>query len=638
MLSGFASLALSFFAGLTPVFGQSKSIPCDGECRRIFLLRAEEQRISTLRQWKLLLHFPEKAGPFSQSAVLGGSFFLHPEGAKSPHKELIQTLESFLSEDPEIREKTQCHFLARRAFLFQELQVPNELKAPCLDRQKWKAQLNAKQLTLIFASSYLQSPSSAFGHTLLRFDNPDVKNPLLQYAINFAADVRLGGPDGVDPLSYAAGGLFGAFQGSFSMLPYHQKILEYSHLEGRDMWEFTTVFTESEIDMMLDHLWELQGSSFDYYFLKQNCSYQLLKLMEIVRPSLHLADRFHDVAIPLDTIKILSQNHLFASQTYRPSKRKILTDFYTQMGETEPAIQIIHDFTAENDSWKKKIQELNLSQLEFLSLYASLEGQRTSALFLEANMVLAKKRITNSDADKIFLNTSQVEQNLIQSPPRPPQDSHDSSQLLIGNATWSQNSEPFLEFRHAMHDVFSRANPYPEGSHLELASFRASRNPNHTSWDIDKLLLLKIVSVQPWMSYQKPWSWMSHMGFDHEEPFMEGGLGIHLNSDFSSHKYIDAHLTFLAVPTLRQFGSKWAAGGGGLVTALISWNDKLKIFGTTQKTWYLSGPTEKDQTRHQMEYGTSIFLSRNFELRLSQFDDWKKDQEFRAALMWNLIL
>ena len=37
---------------------------------------------------------------------------------------------------------------------------------------------------------------------------------------------------------------------------------------------------------MLKHLWELQGIAFDYYYFDENCSWQLLGLLEVARPSL----------------------------------------------------------------------------------------------------------------------------------------------------------------------------------------------------------------------------------------------------------------------------------------------------------------------------------------------------------------
>ena len=50
------------------------------------------------------------------------------------------------------------------------------------------------------------------------------------------------------------------------MLPYYEKIKEYSNLENRDIWEYSLEFTPDEVERMLLHLWELKDIYTDYYF------------------------------------------------------------------------------------------------------------------------------------------------------------------------------------------------------------------------------------------------------------------------------------------------------------------------------------------------------------------------------------
>ncbi|MEX0698773.1 MAG: heavy metal translocating P-type ATPase, partial [Acidimicrobiia bacterium] len=60
----------------------------------------------------------------------------------------------------------------------------------CKRFREWRAALNAKGLTLVFASAYINNPSSMYGHTLLRVDarDQDERTRLLAYTINFAAN------------------------------------------------------------------------------------------------------------------------------------------------------------------------------------------------------------------------------------------------------------------------------------------------------------------------------------------------------------------------------------------------------------------------------------------------------------------
>ena len=61
--------------------------------------------------------------------------------------------------------------------------------------------------------------------------------------------------------------------------------------------------TPTEIDLLLAHLWELRGVEFDYYFFDENCSYQLLALLDAARPDLDLQEQFRGWVIPADTVR-----------------------------------------------------------------------------------------------------------------------------------------------------------------------------------------------------------------------------------------------------------------------------------------------------------------------------------------------
>ena len=118
----------------------------------------------------------------------------------------------------------------------------------------WRAAVDAKQLTLVFASAYLNNPGSMYGHTLLRVDaaDQDERTRLLAYTISFAADTNE-----TNGLVFAVKGLLGGYAGVYSMLPYYVKVREYGDLENRDLWEYELDFSAEEIERVLRHAWEL---------------------------------------------------------------------------------------------------------------------------------------------------------------------------------------------------------------------------------------------------------------------------------------------------------------------------------------------------------------------------------------------
>ena len=172
---------------------------------------------------------------------------------------------------------------------------------------------------LVFPAAYLNSPSSMFGHTLLRIDQADVTSnntALLSYALNFGAYI-----EGMDnSILYAWKGLMGGYPGLFALVPYREKLAEYSRLENRDLWEYKLNLTPEETGRMVEHVWELKQVRFDYYFFDENCSFRLLELMEIARPGIELTEQFPLTAIPTDTVRAVKNAGLIERIDYRPSR------------------------------------------------------------------------------------------------------------------------------------------------------------------------------------------------------------------------------------------------------------------------------------------------------------------------------
>ncbi len=63
----------------------------------------------------------------------------------------------------------------------------------CGEYDNWYRDINPHSAVLVFPAAYLNSPSSMFGHTLLRIDQADVTSnntALLSYALNFGAYIE----------------------------------------------------------------------------------------------------------------------------------------------------------------------------------------------------------------------------------------------------------------------------------------------------------------------------------------------------------------------------------------------------------------------------------------------------------------
>ena len=66
--------------------------------------------------------------------------------------------------------------------------------------------------------------------------------PLTARTVHFAADYR-----GEQGAFFALKGLTGYYRGYFALLPYYEKVTQYSDIENRDIWEYELAFEPEQI-------------------------------------------------------------------------------------------------------------------------------------------------------------------------------------------------------------------------------------------------------------------------------------------------------------------------------------------------------------------------------------------------------
>jgi len=272
------------------------------------------------------MHYsPKPIGNGVVSLVDDVHFFLSDQGKVSPQAELEATLEQFFIALADDNKAIACKFPARLTWLARALDIKKAVlpEYQCTYLHNWLDKLGADGLTLVFPVSVLNSPASMFGHTFLRFDRNNEKRPnLLAWTVNYAAHTK-----GAEGLSFALKGLLGGYPGRFSLAPYHVRVKAYSDIENRDMWEYELNYSQAEINALLLHLWELLPVYFDYYFIDENCSYQLLALLNVARPELELTQPFYLDATPAETVRAITNTPgLLKNIHYRPSLRQVISE------------------------------------------------------------------------------------------------------------------------------------------------------------------------------------------------------------------------------------------------------------------------------------------------------------------------
>lgn len=455
--------------------------------------------------WLALGHYQRDRLGGWRSHVDDNEFFLAERGERDPTAELATTLTALYQEPALADRHPQCRFPARTRWLRARLGLDDLPQPQCREYADWYADIAPHGTVLVFPAAYLNSPSSMFGHTLLRIDPAGIDTQgsvLLSYALNFGAYIE--GSD--NSILYAWKGLMGGYPGLFALLPYREKLAEYSRLENRDLWEYRLNLSAEETRRMIEHVWELRQIQFDYYFFDENCSYRLLELLEIARPGLELTDQFPLTAIPADTVRAVAQAGLIERVDYRPSREKELLE------RTGPLSRVERD-------WTRRLAED--STLLASPSFQALPTERR-ALIQDATYRLIRYRKSGEARDEASARDSyRLLQEINRNPPprlageRPmqPENGHPSRTWQLGLGQREQHSFAEYGLRMAYHDLQDNFDGFPLGAQIEIAQLKLRQyEGNH--WQLQRLDLANIRSLTPRSALLSPWSWQVGGGLE----------------------------------------------------------------------------------------------------------------------------
>jgi len=488
-------------------------------CVPAFALDANRQSVdvSALAQsnsWRALLHIPR--GENKHSYIDDPRFFLAKDGPSNRTAELVATLAAF-AQDPE---STACRFPARYQWLQQEGVLPPALLAHCDEYRQWRAQTDINRVVLVLAASYLNSPSSMYGHTFLRLDPAGERSEsaFLSYALNFAANI----PAGENGLLYAYRGILGGYPGLFSMQPYYEKIQEYSRLENRDMWAYPLRLSAEQIDTLLAHTWELREINFDYYYFDENCSFRLLELLEVALPDVDLTSRFTRAAMPVDTVRAVIDAGLAEEPEYRASKRVelelLLADFNGEQRRLINALATRDDALASADFVRYadlERQAMAMAAYRYLR-YSDNRAQRSSAGAARSLALLREVQ-----------GHGRIEWPQALSPAQPDQ-GHPTSLFALNVGSRDDRQYSTAEWRISYHDALDSAVGYPAGASLSMGRlevrWQEGGNADDSNIQLQRFDPVAIRSLAPRNGFFSPLSWQVDAGLERLDDAPEQSL------------------------------------------------------------------------------------------------------------------
>jgi hypothetical protein len=481
------------------------------------LERVDRDALHEDPQWLALVHYEKNrfsAGVYSPAITPG--FFLSPSGDRDPRAEMHATLSSFFEPTAveEGEEHPQCAFIARRRWLERKLGALARALPPreCSEYEQWRMALDAKGLSLIFPEGFMNNPASIFGHTLLRVDasREGGNDEILGYAIDFTADT--GDDSGIVYLSKGVAGFYPAF---FNLRPYYQQLKRYADWENRDIWEYRLAVDQEQVDFLLMHLWELKDVEFPYYFFTKNCSYELLRLLEIGVANVDASAHFPGPVLPVDTVRVVADQPQFVTSTrYRASPETKLRAALTSLSrEDRRRVQAIADgqLSPRDGSLEEippprraRILDLAYAQLRYDYLAGNVSDEDSRGL--SRRILIARSRVTD------LAPSESAEATDVEVPTVRPDQGHDTSLVALSGGWRDDESFIDFQFRPALHGILENSGGYPEFMEVRILDTRLRVYPESGRVRLQELTLFDTVSLSPRSHAFKPWAWSTGTG------------------------------------------------------------------------------------------------------------------------------
>ena len=559
---------------------------------------AHSLKLSQSRYWHLLMH-----APHNESEIDDDTFFLVPDGKSNLSSELETTIKHLNEDINRSNGSVFCRFPARRTWLESELNTTFG-DGECTEYEALLEKMDPQKVTLVFPSAHINSPASMFGHTFLRIDS-SMESKLMSYAINYAAQT-----DETNGMSFAYKGLFGGYSGFYSMLPYYEKLKEYRDSESRDVWEYDLNLTHDEVMAMVRHIWELQGIQSWYYFLDENCSYNMLWLAEVARESIHLRDHFTYYVSPPETVRAFEEEGLVGEKHYRPSKRTKLLAYekqLTPLAITTTKSLASGDHLSPDDNISVQQKQYSLEAAAELVEYDYIQGKLPKDAYALRYHELLRQRASLGQGEALVIDSKSN-----------PDTAHHAARFELAKG-WYANRSPYLiGWRPAFHDLSEDDTGQLSGAQIEFLDTLIGIENGRVS--LERLTILSLASITPVSQFFKPFSWRMKAGLDRE--YGEDQLGfvtrIGAGSAIGNEKWYGYLLT---EPEVRV-GFKSDIGIGLSAGGAINWGNRMKTRIEMGEIVYVDAPHRIHGTlSHQWQVNPSMSFFGNFELNHQRIND-----------------
>lgn len=568
-----------------------------------------------ISHWMQLMQY-QKLGAGYQSKIKASKFFISTTGPTDPNSELKATIDLFQKELPAGSLHPQCVFPAR----YQILRKFLTLAAPvfCQDYADWKNKYQLSYASLFYAGPYMSSPSSVFGHSFLLLGSSKLEE-FSQITFNYAADI----PDEVGAIDYAYKGLTGRFPGVISILPYYQRLYQYTDMENRDLWEYRLNLNATQVNLLADYIWEIRNQvQFDYYFLDENCASILLWILKAIKPEIDIETSNSIYISPNEVTQVIVRENLVQSVVYHPSLLKRLNSKINFMTSSEKM-----QFRKMLDTNTVSSDENNPVLLEAVMDHLNIQRHRMSGELpanlkpLEHVVLLQRSKIQKAPA----------EFNVNESPLKP-HTSHPPMRLQAGVAFRSGIASATFSLRPGVHDLLDYDGGYLPNSSIKILEFEIQAIDNK-KLRLQNLTLLNLTNFQSVNFYQKPFSWsvdiqlkQNDFNFENDQIIGEAKVAVGVAIAVNSKDLLFYSVVSFAARTnqARPLGDFDLGPQVGFIYSL----GKFKIDTYAAYLWQYSGQQEPVFTKLNSEVSYRLNQKWSLYSGYSLFRDLKQNFKF----------
>ncbi|WP_198295384.1 DUF4105 domain-containing protein [Bacteriovorax sp. DB6_IX] len=473
--------------------------------------------------WLRLLYY-EKSGDTYENKASHDFFFVSKEGRRNPHAEIEASLEAIEKEllVGKLKKPFQCAFPARFDYLKKRFKLLNKEEIHCPEFDEWKNEINAQEVFLVYASSYVSNPASMFGHSFLRLSQGgrERSDALLDYSVGFMAIT--------DPrdssLMYSIKGITGQYLGFFDIKPFYMQVGLYQNAEDRDLWEYRLPLDKFETEYLIKHMWEVsRNTGFPYYFFDENCSYYILRMIEAIKPNWHITThKKYLFAHPIETLKWMDQSQGVSDVKQFQSINKVLRKRISRMSSKERSdfrkaktdlatlskVQSVEVLDALIDFWKHenydKNTQLSKTEAQLMNKTFALRAQ----LDQKSSFELKSNEIKDQD----------------------PSQFHDPNKLTIQALSRKGRLASSLDIHLGYHGRADNPLGHDDYSYIDYLGLKLSFDKQV---QIDRIRLVEINSHAPFVRELPKFSWKIKALYDgervilkHRNFLFEPGLGL----------------------------------------------------------------------------------------------------------------